>query len=53
MVGIRCEVEFGREFEGSIEFEDALHGGGNKAQNRWGVGLIWDNDKRQTKQQSC
>jgi hypothetical protein len=28
MVGIRCEVEFGGKFGGSIEFEDASHGGG-------------------------
>jgi hypothetical protein len=49
MVGIRCEVEFGGEFGGSIKFENASHSGGNQAQNGWGVGLIWDNDKRQTK----
>jgi hypothetical protein len=38
MVGIRCEVEFGGEFEGLIEFDDASHGEGNQAQNRWGWG---------------
>jgi len=55
MVGIKWEVEFGGsiKFEKSIEFEDALHGGGNQAQSGQGVGLIWYNDKRQTKQQNC